>query len=90
MSGYTARQRSWAITTYRETREQHRSRMECCAEIAKDLGAHVNTVVRWVNAEFGTTRALSTEEVPSKIRALQAEVTRLRAANQQLSEARVS
>ncbi|MFI8977286.1 transposase [Nocardia asteroides] len=54
MTTYSPEQRQWAIETYRKTRKNYTSRMECCTRIANDLGAHVNTVTRWINREFGS------------------------------------
>ncbi|WP_159080772.1 transposase [Nocardia suismassiliense] len=83
---YPRAQRDWALRTYRDTRDQYRSRMQCCAAIATALGAHVNTVLRWASEEFGPSRTLSAEELPSYVHTLQSEITRLRQANCALSE----
>ncbi|MBP1161372.1 hypothetical protein ABIC28_001638 [Rhodococcus sp. PvR044] len=84
--GYTDSTRTWAIHTYKQTRDQYRSRLECCAAIAADVGAHTNTVVRWVNDELGRPRVVSEEDLPQRVRDLESEVRRLRQANRELSE----
>lgn len=84
--GYTETTRQWAIKTYNDTRDQYRSRLECCTPIAEALGAHVNTVVRWINAELGRPRLVTEEELPQRLRDLEDEVRRLRQANLELTE----
>lgn len=85
-SSYTDATRKWAIDTYRESRDQYRSRADACAAIAETIGAHVNTVTRWINAEFGRPRVVSEEDMPEHVRALEAEIARLRQANRMLVE----
>lgn len=85
-SSYSDSTRRWALETYAETRTRYRSRLECCTVIAGDIGAHVNTVLRWVQAEHGQIRALTSEEIPGHIRVLEEENARLRAANRELME----
>lgn len=85
-SGYSEQQRQWALTTYKHTREQYRSRLECCTAIARQLNAHVNTVTRWINAEHGHPRALTSEEIPARIRDLEAQVAALQSLNLDLME----
>lgn len=85
-SSYSDTTRQWALETYASTRGSYRSRLECCAAIAKDLGAHENTVMRWVNEKHGQVRVLTTEELPDRIRALEAENAQLRARNRELME----
>lgn len=75
----------WAEKTYTDTRSQYGSRLECCQAIAKALGAHVNTVVRWINETNGPARQMPPEEVTARMRALEDEVQRLRRANHDLS-----
>lgn len=77
--------RHWAEKTYQDTRDQYGSRLECCQAIALTVGAHVNTVVRWINETYGRPKALTSEEVPNRIRILEAEVERLRRQNHELS-----
>lgn len=82
---YDVGTRQWAEKTYQDTRDQYASRLECCQAIAATVGAHVNTVVRWINEAYGRPRVLTSEEVPSRIRVLEAEVERLRRQNHELS-----
>lgn len=82
--------RKWAITTYNRTRPQYGSRLECCLAIAVVLGAHVNTVTRWVNQVHGPARATAAENVAERLRAMEDEVRRLRQENHDLSIARPS
>lgn len=86
MSRYSATTISWAIDTYRKTRHQYRSRLECCVAIATAINAHENTVVRWINKAEGRSRALTAEEVPLRLKDLESEVIKLRAANRVLVE----
>jgi anti-sigma factor RsiW len=83
---YSDATRRWALETYDSTRKQYRSRLETCTAIAKELGAHVNTVLRWVQSEHGQVRALTEEEVPDRLRALEEENAALRARNRELME----
>ncbi|NKR30043.1 transposase [Rhodococcus hoagii] len=83
---YSDATRKWALETYDNTRKQYRSRLECCTAIAKDLGAHVNTVLRWVGAEHGQVRPLTAEEVPTRVRNLEEQNAALRARNRELME----
>jgi hypothetical protein len=82
--------RTWAEKTYTETRDQYGSRLECCQAIAKALGAHVNTVVRWINETNGPARQMPPEEVAARMQALEEEVQRLRRANHDLSTENIS
>jgi D-aminopeptidase len=85
-SVYSDTTRQWALETYDRTRDSYRSRLECCAAIARELGAHENTVMRWVNDKRGQVRVLTTEELPERIRSLEAENAALRGRNRELME----
>lgn len=84
-SRYGDETRAWAEKTFEETRHQYNSRLECCQAIAKSLGAHVNTVVRWINETNGPARQMPPEEITARMQALEEEVQRLRRANHDLS-----
>ncbi len=85
-SGYDSCTRSWAIDTYRDSRENYSSRAECVAALADQIGAHVNTVNRWIKSEFGPSRAPAADEITAKLRAAEAEIDRLRRVNRDLTE----
>ncbi|AWK77056.1 transposase [Rhodococcus sp. NPDC019627] len=87
-SRYGDETRAWAEKTFAETRHQYNSRLECCQAIAKVLGAHVNTVSRWIGESYGPARQAPPEEVTAKMRALEEEVQRLRRQNHDLASSR--
>ncbi|NMM90662.1 transposase [Rhodococcus sp. SRB_17] len=87
-SRYGDESRAWAEKTFTETRHQYNSRLECCHAIAKVLGAHVNTVSRWIGETYGPARQAAPEEVTAKLRALEEEVVRLRRQNHDLTAGR--
>ncbi|MBS2993211.1 transposase [Rhodococcus erythropolis] len=87
-SRYGDETRAWAEKTFAETRHQYSSRLECCHAIAKSLGAHVNTVSRWIGESYGPARQAPPEEVSARMRALEEEVARLRRQNHDLTSSR--
>ncbi len=82
---YGAQVREWAISTYRSSRQNYPSREKCVTAIADQIGAHVNTVNRWIKIEFGPSRAPAADEVAAKLRAADAEIERLLAVNRDLT-----
>lgn len=87
-SRYGEETRAWAEKTFADTRHLYNSRLECCQVIAKTLGAHVNTVTRWITETYGPARQAPPEEVTAKMRAMEEEVMRLRRQNHALSAGR--
>ncbi|MBY6687450.1 transposase [Rhodococcus sp. BP-149] len=83
---YGAHVREWAISTYRSSRPNYASRDQCVTAIAEQIGAHVNTVNRWIKTEFGPSRAPAADEVVAKLRAAEAEIERLLAVNRRLTD----
>ncbi|WP_328810570.1 transposase [Rhodococcus sp. NBC_00294] len=83
---YGAHVRDWAISTYRSSRPNYASRDQCVTAIAEQIGAHVNTVNRWIKTEFGPSRAPAADEVVAKLRAAEAEIERLLAVNRTLTD----
>ncbi len=74
---YAAEVKEWAPPTYRSSRPNYPSRDRCVTAIADQIGAHVNTVDRWIKLEFGPSRAPAADEVVAKLRAAEAEIERL-------------
>lgn len=85
-AGYTAQTRAWALAEYDKSRHNYASRAECVAAIAKAIGAHENTVARWIKTEFGSPRSPAADEMTAKLRAAEAECERLRQENRILTE----
>ncbi|WP_328814096.1 transposase [Rhodococcus sp. NBC_00297] len=83
---YEADVRNWALSTYRSSRPNYASRDQCVTAIAEQIGAHVNTVNRWIKTEFGPSRAPAADEVVAKLRAAEAEIERLLAVNRSLTD----
>ncbi|AMY20711.1 MULTISPECIES: transposase [Nocardiaceae] len=83
---YTAEVKEWALETYRSSRPNYPSRDQCVTAIADQIGAHVNTVNRWIKLEFGPSRAPAADEVVAKLRAAEAEIERLLRVNRDLSD----
>ena len=83
---YPAETRAWAITEYRKSRHNHTSRAECVAALAVAIGAHENTVARWIKQEFGSSRRPADDEMTARLRAAEEEIDRLRRENRTLTE----
>lgn len=83
---YGADVKEWALETYRSSRPNYPSRDRCVAAIAEQIGAHVNTVNRWIKLEFGPSRAPAADEVVAELRAAEAEVERLLRMGRDLSD----
>lgn len=83
---YPAATRSWAIEEYEKSRHNYGSRAECVAAIAKTIGAHENTVARWIKDKFGSPRSPAADEMTARLRLAEAENERLRSENRTLSE----
>ena len=64
----------------------HGSRAECVAALAVAIGAHENTVARWIKQQFGSSRSPAADEMTARLRAAEAENERLRRENRTLSE----
>ncbi|WP_206509843.1 transposase [Rhodococcus sp. KRD197] len=80
---YPAATRSWAIEEYEKSRHNYGSRAECVAET---IGAHENTVARWIKDKFGSPRSPAADEMTARLRLAEAENERLRSENRTLSE----
>ncbi|WP_304119290.1 transposase [Mycolicibacterium bacteremicum] len=83
---YADEVKEWALQTYRSSRPNYPSRDQCVTAIADQIGAHVNTVNRWLELEFGPSRAPAADEVVAKLRAAEAEIERLLRVNRDLSD----
>lgn len=83
---YPARTRTWAIAEYEKSRHNYGSRAECVAALAITIGAHENTVARWIKQEFGSSRSPAADEMTARLRAAEAENERLRRENRTLTE----
>ncbi|AMY19584.1 MULTISPECIES: transposase [Nocardiaceae] len=83
---YAAEVKEWALETYRSSRPNYPSRDQCVTAIAGQIGAHVNTVNRWIKLEFGPSRAPAADEVVAELRAAEAEIERLLRVNRDLSD----
>jgi transposase-like protein len=83
---FPAKTRAWALTEYEKSRQNYTSRAECVAALAREIGAHENTVARWVKDKFGSSRSVASDEVAAKLRAAEAEIGRLRSENRTLTE----
>lgn len=83
---YPAETRAWAIAEYEKSRRNYTSRAECVAALAVAIGAHENTVARWVKQQFGSPREPAGDDLTAKYNAAVAEVARLRSENRTLAE----
>lgn len=83
---YPAETRAWALTEYEKSRQNYASRSECVAALAVAIGAHENTVARWVKDRFGSSRSPAADDVAARLRAAEAEIGRLRSENRTLTE----
>jgi len=83
---YPAETRTWAIKEYEKSRHNYGSRAECVAALAVAIGAHENTVARWIKQQFGSSRSPAADEMTARLRAAEAENERLRRENRTLSE----
>jgi len=83
---YPAQTRAWALEEYEKSRHNYASRAECVAALAVSIGAHENTVTRWVKDKFGSSRSPASDDVAAKLRAAEAEIGRLRSENRSLTE----
>lgn len=83
---YPAETRTWAIEEYSKSRPNYGSRAECVAALAASIGAHENTVARWIKQQFGSSRSPAADEITARLRAAEAENERLRRENRTLSE----
>ncbi|OZC83405.1 transposase [Rhodococcus sp. 06-418-1B] len=85
-AAFDAETRAWALTEYEKSRQNYASRAECVAVLARTIGAHENTVTRWVKDKFGSSRSPASDDVAAKLRAAEAEIGRLRSENRSLTE----
>lgn len=85
-AAFDAETRAWVLTEYEKSRENYASRAECVAVLARSIGAHENTVTRWVKVKFGPSRSPASDDVAAKLRAADAEIGRLRSENRTLTE----
>lgn len=83
---YPAETRTWAIEEYEKSRHNYGSRTECVAALAQAIGAHENTVARWIKQQFGSSRSPAADEMTARLRAAEAENERLRRENRTLTE----
>lgn len=83
---YPAQTRAWALEEYEKSRHNYASRAECVAALAVSIGAHENTVARWIKDKYGSSRRPAADEVAARLRAAEEEITRLRSENRSLSE----
>ena len=83
---FPAETRKWALTEYEKSRQNYASRAECVAVLARAIGAHENTVTRWVKDKFGSSRSPASDDVAARLRAAEAEIGRLRSENRTLTE----
>ncbi|OZD60830.1 transposase [Rhodococcus sp. 06-1059B-a] len=83
---YPATTRAWAITEYEKSRHNYSSRSECVAALASAIGAHENTVARWVKQQFGSSRSPAADDITARLRKSEAENERLRRENRTLTE----
>lgn len=83
---YPAATRAWAITEYEKSRHNYSSRSECVAALAVAIGAHENTVARWIKGHFGSSRSPAADEITARLRKSEAENDRLRRENRTLAE----
>lgn len=83
---YPAETRAWAIAEYDKSRHNYNSRSECVAALAVAIGAHENTVARWIKGHFGSSRSPAADEITARLRASEAENERLRRENRTLVE----
>lgn len=83
---FPAETRAWALREYEKSRQNYASRAECVAVLADAIGAHENTVARWVKDKFGSSRSPASDDVAAKLRAAEAEIGRLRSENHTLTE----
>lgn len=83
---YPATTRAWALTEYEKSRHNYASRSECVAALASAIGAHENTVARWVKQQFGSSRSPAADDITARLRASEAENERLRRENRTLVE----
>ncbi|WP_307830807.1 transposase [Rhodococcus sp. KRD162] len=83
---FPAKTRAWVLTEYEKSRQNYVSRAECVAVLARTIGAHENTVARWVKDKFGSSRSPASDDVAAKLRAAEAEIGRLRSENRTLTE----
>ncbi|MDJ0363038.1 transposase [Rhodococcus sp. H29-C3] len=80
-AGYTPQTRGWALEEYKKSRPNYGSRAECVAALAVAIGAHENTVARWIKLEYGPPRLPAADETVVRMRAVEAENERLRNEN---------
>ncbi|CAB4898567.1 unannotated protein [freshwater metagenome] len=83
---YPAETRTWAIEEYEKSHHNYGSRAECVAALAIAVGAHENTVARWIKQQFGSSRSPAADEMIARLRAAEAENERLRRENRTLTE----
>nr|WP_181715689.1 transposase [Cryobacterium sp.]QJS06131.1 transposase [Cryobacterium sp.] len=83
---YPAQTREWALEEYEKSRHNYASRAECVAALALSIGAHENTVARWIKGKYGSSRRPAADEVAARLRAAEEEIIRLRSENHSLSE----
>ena len=83
---FPAETRQWVLTEYEKSRQNYASRAECVAVLARTIGAHENTVARWIKQQFGPSRSPAADDVAAKLRAAEAENERLRSENRTLTE----
>ncbi|MGU3438161.1 transposase [Actinomycetes bacterium M1A6_2h] len=83
---YPAQTRTWALEEYEKSRHNYTSRAECVAALALSIGAHENTVSRWIKDKYGSPRRPAADEVTARLRAAEEEITRLRSENRTLNE----
>ncbi|OAK53799.1 transposase [Rhodococcoides kyotonense] len=83
---YPAATRAWAIAEYEKSRHNYSSRSECVAALALTIGAHENTVARWIKQQLGSARSPAADEMTVRLRASEADNERLRRENRSLTE----
>ncbi|MFC8181562.1 transposase [Rhodococcus sp. NPDC057297] len=83
---YPAATRTWAIDQYEKSRHNYTSRSECVADLAAAIGAHENTVARWIKQHFGSPSSPAADEITARLKKSEAENERLRRENRTLAE----